>query len=57
MKQIISCKKKHFELHNEPHWEVHSYSGDLYPFRRILPKTSVIGQKQAVSEISSNLTE
>ena len=50
---VIKC----FELQNEPQWVFHSYSTLLCHFRRISPKTTVMGQNVAFSEISSDLTE
>ena len=49
--------KNSFKLQNKPHWTVHSNSHVLHCFRKISPKTTVMGQKLALSEISLDLME
>ena len=39
------------------HWEVPIYFGVLYNFLRKSPKNTIIGQKVAISQLSSTLTE
>ncbi len=41
------------EHQNEPHWAVHRFSEVLHCFNRNSPKTTIMGQKVAIREISS----
>ncbi len=41
-----------FDLQNQPHWAVDSYSGFLYCFVSKAPKTTAMGQKLAISKLS-----
>ena len=57
VKRVLSCVENCLELQNEPHLEVRNYSDVLKCFHRILPKTTIMGGKVAILQISSDLTE
>ena len=44
-------------LYFKPYWDVLSYSGVLYRFRRKSPKTTIMGPNVANSKIISELME
>ena len=47
--------KKFFELQNEPHWAVNSFTGVLDSFRPKLTKCPFLIQNVVISEICSDL--